>query len=100
VKRNPRNNQAVPLKDALNAFMDSFNLTSKYNETSLVASWEKIMGQTIASRTEKIYVRSGTLFLGISSAPLRQELIMAKSKLISLINKEMGKELVNEVVFI
>jgi hypothetical protein len=99
MKRSARYREAQPLKEALNAFLDTFNLTSKYNETSLVASWEKIMGQTIASRTEKIYVSSGTLFLRIYSAPLRQELVMAKSKLITLINKEMGKELVNEVVF-
>lgn len=100
MKRNTRNNEAIPLKDALNAFLESFNMTSKYNETSLVASWEKIMGQTIASRTEAIYVQRSTLFLRISSAPLRQELVMAKTKLITLINKEMGKELVTEVVFI
>ncbi|MFT4735881.1 MAG: hypothetical protein ACI9DJ_001079 [Algoriphagus sp.] len=100
MKRGPRSQNALPMKEALDAFLDSFNLKSKYNETSLVASWEKIMGQTIASRTDKIFVRSGTLFLRITSAPLRQELVLAKSKLVSLINREMGHELVNEVVFI
>ncbi|MFT5883879.1 MAG: hypothetical protein ACI9IP_000329 [Arcticibacterium sp.] len=100
MKRGLRSQNAVPMKEALDAFLDSFNLKSKFNETSLVASWEKIMGQTIASRTDKIFVRSGTLFLRITSAPLRQELVLAKSKLISLINREMGHELVNEVVFI
>lgn len=100
MRRNARDSQAMPLKDALDAFLDSFNLKSKYNETQLVASWQKIMGQTIASRTDKIFIRSSTLFLRITSAPLRQELVLAKSKLISLVNKEMGQDLVNDVVFI
>ncbi len=88
------------MKDAIDAFLNSFKLKNKFNETYLVAYWEQIMGKSIATRTEKIYINNRTLFLKVSSAPLRQELAMAKSKLISLINKELGECIVDEVVFI
>ncbi|UBM59900.1 DUF721 domain-containing protein [Marinilongibacter aquaticus] len=84
----------------MQSFLDSFNLQTKYSEANLIASWEKIMGRTIASRTEKIFIREHTLFLKISSSPLRQELLMAKSHMIRLINQEMQKNIVEEVVFI
>ncbi|KPM49280.1 DUF721 domain-containing protein [Jiulongibacter sediminis] len=99
VKPTSRRTKAVSLKDAIDGFLESFNLQTKYSETHLIVSWEKLMGKTIASRTEKIYIRDNKLFLKISSSPLRQELVMAKSKLIKLINKEMGNYPVEDVIF-
>ncbi|MBK6978268.1 MAG: DUF721 domain-containing protein [Cytophagaceae bacterium] len=95
-----RNTKSIPLKDAFESFLDVYNLKSKFNETYLVAYWEKIMGATIAKRTEKIYIKNHTLFLRLSSASLAQELVLAKSKMITLLNKEIGQDLISDVVFI
>ncbi|MCA0363731.1 MAG: DUF721 domain-containing protein [Spirosomataceae bacterium] len=95
-----RNTKSIPLKDAFESFLDVYNLKSKFNETYLVAYWEKIMGVTIARRTEKIYIKNNTLFLRLNSAALAQELVLAKSKMISLLNQEIGQELISDVVFI
>ncbi len=95
-----RNTKSVPLKDAFESFLNTFNLRSKFNESYLVTYWEKIMGASISRRTEKIYINKGVLFLQITSAPLRQELILAKSKLIKMLNDEIGEPLINDVVFI
>lgn len=95
-----RRNQAMPMKDAIEAFLKTFKLKSKFNETYLDAFWEEMMGKTIASRTTKLYVRNRTLFLQIDSAPLRQELLLAKTKLIELINKDVGEVVIDDVVFI
>lgn len=88
------------MKDAFESFLKTFNLKSKFNESYLVTYWEKIMGPSIAGRTEKIYISKGVLFLQITSAPLRQELILAKTKLIKMLNEEIGENVINEVVFI
>lgn len=97
---NSRSTKATPLKEAIDEFLKSFKLTQKYNETYVIAYWEQIMGKSIATRTEKIFVKNGVLYLKISSAPLRSELLMAKSKMIKLLNQEMQNELIKEVVFI
>jgi predicted nucleic acid-binding Zn ribbon protein len=97
---NSRSTKATPLKEAIDEFLKSFKLTQKYNETYVIAHWEQIMGKSIATRTEKIFVKNGVLYLKISSAPLRSELLMAKSKMIKLLNQEMQNELIKEVVFI
>jgi hypothetical protein len=94
-----RNTKTIPLKDAFESFLKVYNLKSKFNESYLVTYWEKIMGASIAQRTEKIYIKNGILYLRISSAPLRQELVLAKTKLISLLNAEIGEEIIKEVVF-
>ena len=95
-----RNTKSILLKDAFESFLKVYNLKSKFNETYLVAYWEKIMGASIAKRTEKIYIKNGVLFIRISSAPLSQELLLAKSKLIQLLNAEIGETVISDVIFI
>jgi hypothetical protein len=95
-----RRSQATPMKDAIEAFLKSFDLKTKFNETYLIAFWERMMGKTIASRTKEIYVKDRILYLKIESSPLRQELFMAKTKLINLINKDIGESVVDDVVFL
>ncbi len=88
------------LKAAIDEMLRAYQLKNKYSETYLVAFWEKLVGKSIASRTGRLYVSEGTLYVQILSAPLRQELVLAKTKLIELLNREMGEEVVRDVIFI
>jgi len=90
----------TPLKDAIGQMLKSYQLQTRFNETYLEAFWEKMMGKAIASRTNRLYVKDRILYIEIASAPLRNELVIAKNKMIQLINKEMGTEVVDEVIFI
>ena len=95
-----RKTKSQTVGEAFEAFLNAYKLKSKFNETYLVTYWEKLMGVSIAQRTEKIYISKGVLFIRISSAPLRQELVLAKSRIISLLNAEMGEEIIKDIVFI
>jgi predicted nucleic acid-binding Zn ribbon protein len=90
----------TPLKDAIDQMLDKYRLRNRFDQSYVVAHWEKIMGSAIATRTKTVYIKEKTLFLQIESAPLRNELFRAKAKIIELINREMGSELLEEVVFI
>jgi hypothetical protein len=95
-----RKTKSQTVGEAFEAFLEVYKLKSKFNESYLVTYWEKLMGHSIAQRTEKIYINKGVLYLRISSAPLRQELVLAKSRIISMLNSEMGDQIIKEVVFI
>ncbi len=88
------------LKEALNQLLDVYKIRGKYNETFLVASWGRIMGATIANRTEKIYINQQKLYVKMNSAPLKNELVMSKSKIIEILNREAGSEVVSDVIFL
>jgi predicted nucleic acid-binding Zn ribbon protein len=90
----------TPLKEAIDMMLDKYRLRNRFDQSYVVAHWGKIMGSTIGSRTKNVYIRDRTLFLQIESAPLRNELVRAKSKIIELINREMKTNLVDDVVFI
>lgn len=88
------------LKDAIGLMLRSYQLQTRFNETYLEAFWEKMMGRAIASRTNRLYVNERILYIEIASAPLRSELVLAKQKMIQLINKDMGTDVIDDVVFI
>ena len=95
-----RNNKALPLKQAIEDMLELYKLSSKFNETYIVEYCEQIMGRPISSRTTEIYIKDKKLFVQLDSAPLRNELLMAKSKIVTILNKEVGEEIIEEVVFI
>jgi hypothetical protein len=86
----------TPLKDAIDQMLEKYRLRNKFDQSYV----EKIMGSAIGSRTKTVYIKDRILFLQIESAPLRSELVRAKSKIIELINREMNNNLVDDVVFI
>ena len=60
--------------------------------------WEQIMGATIAKYTESIQISNKTLFITTSVAPLRNELVFQKEKIIQRVNEALGEQIINEVV--
>lgn len=88
------------LKDAIGQLLKTYQLQTRFNETYLEAFWGRMMGHAIASRTNRLYVRDRKLYIDIASAPLRNELVNAKQKLVQLVNKDMGTEVIDDVVFI
>jgi hypothetical protein len=95
-----RKSTATPLKEAFKELLIAYRINDKYSQASIVAFWEKLMGKTIASRTGKIYFRGKTMFIEISSAPLKHELSLSKSKMMDLISKEFGQGVVEDIVFL
>jgi predicted nucleic acid-binding Zn ribbon protein len=95
-----RKNDSQPLKEAIEALLRVYKLQTQFDETSVEAHWEEIMGKPIAARTQQVYAKNKKLYLKIDSAPLKKELIMAKQKMIELINKHAGKTIIDEVIFL
>lgn len=73
-------------------------MKGKLSEINIINGWEKLVGALIAKNTSKIYFKNSKLFLHIDSAPLRTELNYQKSKLVDMVNKEAGEELITDVV--
>ncbi len=90
----------VSFKEALAQLLDTYQLKSAFDETYIAAHWEKIMGKPIAARTTTIYVREGILYLQLDSAPLREELVRGKTKILQHINDEMGQKIISDIVYI
>ncbi|MFC2110833.1 DUF721 domain-containing protein [Bacteroidota bacterium] len=88
----------VSLGDAIKELIETYKLGSKLNEINISSSWEKLMGKMIAKHTVEIKLVNHKLFITLSSSALRQELSFAKSKIMSLLNEELGSNAIKEVI--
>ncbi len=94
-----RKSDTTTLKDAINSMMESYKIKGKFDENKLIQSWDTLMGAPIAKRTEKIFLKNKVLYVKLNSAPLRQELTIAKSKVLEIIHRHFDKELMTDIKF-
>ncbi|HRG51851.1 MAG TPA: DUF721 domain-containing protein [Bacteroidia bacterium] len=86
------------LKEAIEQLLKAYRLDSKLAERKLIASWEHVMGIMIAKHTTDLYIKHKQLFVTLDSAALRNELSLAKTKIVKLLNDEAGSEVITEVI--
>lgn len=98
-KETSRSQSTSSFKDVFERYLETFRLKESFDQTYVTAHWEKIMGKPIASRTTAVFVKGNTLYVQLDSAPLREELVRAKSKILQLVNDEMGKNFVTDIVY-
>lgn len=92
-----RKSNEESIKEVINQLLDSYKLRDKLNKVKLLRSWEKIMGDAIAKRTDKIIFKEKVLTIYLTSAPLKEELTYGKEKIKKLLNEELGGEFIEEV---
>ena len=88
----------ISLQDAIQQFLNKSRLKSGIQALRIEEIWEEVMGKTIAKYTDKIQLINNTLFVTTSVAPLKNELLFQKEKIIERINEAMKEKVVKEVV--
>lgn len=73
-------------------------LKSGIDEIRVQEEWHKIMGAPISKYTKEISLKKGKLYVKVESAPLKQELSYSRDKIKELFNKELGEEIIREVI--
>lgn len=88
----------ISIQEALQEFMKKSRLRSGVQALQVKDAWESIMGKTIAGYTDKIEIINTTLFIYTQVAPLKNELIYQKEKIIQRVNEALGEKVIKEVV--
>lgn len=96
MSQNPHDTQHIG--QAIRQLLKEYHLKPKFDEASVVASWEKIVGKPIAKRTKKIFIRNKVLFIELDSPALKSDLSFHKNHLLKTIEAEFGKDLLKEIV--
>lgn len=93
-----RKKESAPLEEAFNELLKAYRLEGKFREKQVVNSWDEIVGKTIADRTSSVFIKDQKLFVKITSGPIKKELQLNRSKVLSLIEEKIGKGIVQELV--
>lgn len=93
-----RNTNEQSLKEVIDQLIDSYKIRGKMNEVKVKNIWDQMMGPAIANRTSSITIKDTSLYIKVSSAPLREELLYQREKIKELMNKELGSNYITDVV--
>ncbi len=63
------------------------------------SAWKNIMGDQINKYTDKIIFKDKTLFVYLTSAPLKEELHYRKNQILERLNKELEHPVFEEIIF-
>ncbi|MBQ3190309.1 MAG: DUF721 domain-containing protein [Bacteroides sp] len=94
-----RRNNAEQIGDVIRYFLRQQGLESPLNEYRLVQAWDDMVGPAIARYTDNLYIKNQTLYVHLTSAVLRQELMMARELLIKNLNRAVGAQVIVNIVF-
>lgn len=86
------------LKEAIDEMLKTYRLDRKLDEMRVVNAWEKVVGEVITRYTTNVRVHDGVLYVTLSSAALKQELLYRRTEIAKLLNAECGGEIIREVI--
>ncbi|WP_127024883.1 DUF721 domain-containing protein [Flagellimonas beolgyonensis] len=93
-----RQNSHLPLSEALSEFIKENKLQKGMDKVDAREAWSNLMGNGVNNYTTAVELKNETLFVSLSSSVLREELSLGKTKIIAMINEELGRELVKKLV--
>ena len=83
---------------AIRELLNSYRLTTKFDEASLIGSWERLAGKPIAKRTKKLYIRNKVLFVELDSASMKHDFSLHKAQVLDLFKKEFGAGVIADII--
>ena len=94
-----KRNNAEPIGKLIQQFLRQESLESPLNEQRLLDAWPQILGPAIASYTKELYIRNQILYVHLTSAALRQELMIGRELLVRNLNQKVGATVITNIIF-
>ncbi|MCI5665005.1 MAG: DUF721 domain-containing protein [Mediterranea sp.] len=94
-----KRNNAEPIGNLIRTYLRQESLEAPLNEQRLLRAWPEVLGPTIASYTRELSIRNQTLYVHLSSAALRQELMMGRDLLVRNLNRHVGAQVITNIIF-
>lgn len=93
-----RFNEESPISDVLKQFISQNKLEAGMDVVNVREAWKNLMGNGVNNYTTEIQLKGSVLYVALSSAVLREELCYGKDKIIKMINEELRKDLVTNLI--
>ena len=87
-----------PIGELFDQLFKSPNIAAKIAEGGLPNTWREVVGPIVAEHTRHVRFVKGTLYVHVTSAVIRTELMMQRDALVRAINARAGFDIVKQVV--
>jgi hypothetical protein len=93
-----RLNDQNTVGDVLKHIIEVNKLQTGLNQIDVREAWKNLMGNGVNHYTQNVILKGSVLYVELSSSVLREELSHGKSKIIAMINEELRRDVVRDVV--
>jgi len=93
-----RNNDSFSVSDVLKEFIEKNKLEKGLDAVDAKQAWINLMGNGVNNYTKEVILKNNILYVWLTSSVLREELLYGKQKIIQMINEELGKDVVRDVI--
>jgi predicted nucleic acid-binding Zn ribbon protein len=86
------------LKEVIERLLKVYSWDMQLDEAKLKDSWEKVVGGIIGKHTVNLYIKNRILYVSLDSSVIRSELLLSRSKIVKMLNDEVGKKVIDDMV--
>ena len=79
-------------------YLRETGLETPLNEHRLIQAWGTVLGPAVSRYTKELRIYNQVLFVTITSAALRNELMMRRAELTARLNAEVGAQVITQIV--
>ena len=79
-------------------YLRETGLETPLNEHRLIQAWGTVLGPAVSRYTKELRIYNQVLFVTITSAALRNELMMRRAELTARLNSEVGAQVITQIV--
>ncbi len=90
---------AKSIAEIIGDFMQQEDIETAVLEHKALQLWGNVVGPGVNRMTTERYVDDGVITVKISSAALRNDLMLTRSSIIEQLNNLVGKPVIKEIIF-
>ena len=79
-------------------YLRETGLETPLNERRLIQAWSTVLGPSVSRYTKELRIYNQVLFVTVSSAAMRNELMMRRTELVSRLNSQVGAQVITQIV--
>ena len=94
-----RKRNTESLADVIVQVLKSQRLDRPLSEKRLIDAWPIVLGSNIMNYTTDLIIKNRTLYVSLSSSVLRHDLFISREEIKKSLNKHVGVDVINDIVF-
>lgn len=93
-----RNSEESSISDVLKSFIEVNKLQNGLDKVNVKDAWKNVMGPGVNNYTIDVILKNTTLYVALSSSVLREELMFGKEKIIAILNEELRRDIIKDII--
>ena len=95
-----RNSNEETIEDVIKKLIKSYGMSKNHDSYQAENAFKKVMGATISKYTKEVYIKNKRMYVKLTSSVIREELSMGKSKIVNMVNEDIGRVVILDIVFV